>query len=364
MGFCGAVRLGLFAAFIAAVWLGDQVQGSLAQTRPSISPSQPAKVSPRKESAPTKEVGTSENRYTAGIVTGAPYSTEFAMAQEIATELASGQETGPHGEMALRVMPMVGNGGTRNILYILTRAGVDMAIAPVVLINRLAEARTFGDIRSRLVYITLLFPQELHLLARPEIRSLKDLAGKPVNLGEEGSASAVLGREVLNRLDVKINEVNLGLEAALDGMRNGQIVATLLLSGKPVNFLARYAQSDGIHFLPIPYSPPLEDDYLPSTFRHEDYPNIIRAGETIGTIGVQSALFAYNWPIRSERFGLLELFVQTFFSRFSEFVGDAHHPKWHDVNLAARLPGWQRFRPAESWLKRQSGGEAERKQGR
>ena len=354
----GAVRLGLFAAFIAAVWLGDQVQGSLAQTRPSISPSQPAKVSPRKESAPTKEVETSENRYTAGFVTGAPYSTEFAMAQEIATELASGQETGPHGEMALRVMPMVGNGGARNILYILTRAGADMAIAPVVLINRLAEARTFGDIRSRLVYITLLFPQELHLLARPEIRSLKDLAGKPVNLGEEGSASAVLGREVLNRLDVKINEVNLGLEAALDGMRNGQIDATLLLSGKPVNFLARYAQSDGIHFLPIPYSPPLEDDYLPSTFRHEDYPNIIRAGETIGTIGVQSALFAYNWPIRSERFGLLELFVQTFFSRFSEFVGDAHHPKWHDVNLAARLPGWQRFRPAESWLKRQSGGEA------
>src|SRR6516165_8590798 len=112
MGFCGAVRLGLFAAFIA-VWLGEQVQGSLAQTRPSVSPSQPAKVSPRKQSAPTKEVGTSENRYAAGFVTGAPYSTEFAMAQEIATELASGQETGPRGEMAW-VIPMVGNGGTRN----------------------------------------------------------------------------------------------------------------------------------------------------------------------------------------------------------------------------------------------------------
>jgi uncharacterized protein len=152
--------------------------------------------------------------------------------------------------------------------------------------------------------------------------------------------------------------VNLGPDAALDGMRNGQIFATLLLSGKPVNFLARYAQSDGIRFLPIPYSPVLEHDYVPSTFRHEDYPNIIAAGESVGTIAIQSALFAYNWPIRSERFRLLELFVETFFSRFSEFLGDAHHPKWREVNLAARLPGWQRFRPAERWLQRQTVGDA------
>jgi len=174
-------------------------------------------VSPRKESAPTKDLETSENRYTVGFVAGAPYSTEFAVAQELATELASGQETGPRGETALRVMPMVGNGGTRNILDILTLAGADMAIAPVVLVNRLAEARTFGNIRSRLAYITPLFLQELHVLARPEIRTLRDLAGKPVNLGEEGSAGAVLGREVLNRLDVKINEVNMGLEAGGTG---------------------------------------------------------------------------------------------------------------------------------------------------
>lgn len=358
MSVCGALRVGLFAVFVVAAWLGEQVQESLAQKRPSVSPSEPARVSPRKESAPRKEAEISENRYTAGFVTGGPQSTEFAIAQEIATVLASGQETGPHGEMALRVMPMLGNDGIRNILDILTLAGADMAITPVILANRLREARTFGDIGRKLVYITPLFSQEFHLLARPEIRSLTDLAGKPVNLGKEGSAGAVIGREVFNRLDVKISEVNVGLEAALVGMRNGQIVATLLLSGKPVNFLARYAQSDGIHFLPIPFFQALEDDYLPSTFRHEDYPNIIAAGESVDTIGIQSALFAYNWPTRSERFRLLELFVQTFFSRFSEFLVDAHHPKWREVNLSARLPEWQRFGPAERWLQRQSAGEA------
>lgn len=201
---------------------------------------------------------------------------------------------------------------------------------------------------------TFLFPQEFHLLARPEIRSLNDLAGKTVNLGEEGSAGDVLGREVLNSLGVKISEMNLGLDAALDGMRTGQIAATLLVSGKPVDFLARNAQLGGIHLLPIPFSPVLQRDYLPSTFRHQDYPNIIGTDESVDTIAVQSALFAYKWPMRSSRFRLLELFVQTFFARFPEFRGDAHHPKWREVSLAAQISGWQRFAPAERWLQRES----------
>jgi uncharacterized protein len=353
---CGAARGGFFAAFVAALLVG-QVQEALAQPGPSGSSGGPAeaRASSPKGSIPRKE--TSGNRYTAGFVTGAPQSTEFVMVQEIATTLARGQETGPHGEMALRVLPMVGSGGVRSILDVLTLAGADMAIAPVVLVDRLRDARTFGDIRSKLVYIASLHTEEFHVLARPEIGTLADLAGKPVNLGEEGSAGAVLGREVLE--DVKISEVNLDLDAALEGMRNGRIFATLLLSGKPVEpLLARNARIEGIRFLPIPYSQAFQRDYLPTTIRHEDYPNIIAAGESVDTIAIKSALFAYNWPAGSERFQLLELFVQTFFSRFPEFLGDAHHPKWREVNFAARLPGWERFRPAERWLQRQSPDEA------
>ena len=361
MSIRGAARVGLVIALIAAAWFGVQVEGSLAQTQSSDSPSESAKVPPQKESAPRKEAGISQNRYTTGLVTGAPQSTEFAIAQEIATTLATGQEAGPHGEMALRVMPMVGNDGNHNILDILTLAGADMAIAPVVLVDRLREARTFGDISGKLAYIAPLFTEEFHLLARPEIKTLTDLTGKTVNLGEEGGASAILGREVFNRLNVKIKEVNLGPDAALNRMRIGQVFATLLVSGKPVNLLARYAQPDSIHFLhflPVPASSALEHDYLPTTLSHDDYPDIIAAGERVDTIAVQTAFFTYNWPIRSERFRLLESFVQTFFSRFPEFLDDSHHPKWREVNLAARLPGWQRFGPAERWLQRPSAGEA------
>ncbi|MCP3466641.1 MULTISPECIES: TAXI family TRAP transporter solute-binding subunit [unclassified Bradyrhizobium] len=348
----------MFTAFIAAAWLGGQVQTSLAQARPSVSPSDAAKTSPRKESAPRKEAARSDP-HTTGFVTGAAQSTEFAIAQDIATTLASGQETGPHGEVALRVLPIVGNGGSRNLIDILSLAGADMAIAPVLLANRLRASGTVGDTGNKLVYITPLFVEEFHLLARSEINSVSDLVGKRVNLGEEGSAGAVLGRELLNHLEVKVSESNLALDAALEGMRKGQISATLLVSGKPVSFLARYAQGDGLHFLSIPYSKAmLEHDYLPSTLSHEDYPEIIDVPDSVDTIAIKCALFAYNWPPRSERFPLLELFVQTLFSRFPEFLGDGHHPKWREVNLAALLPGWRQFQPAERWLQQQSGGEA------
>ncbi|WP_284275439.1 TAXI family TRAP transporter solute-binding subunit [Bradyrhizobium iriomotense] len=348
----------MFTAFIAATWLGGQVQTSLAQTRPSVSPSDAAKMSPRKENAPRKEAARADP-HTTGFVTGAAQSTEFAIAQDIATTLASGQETGPHGEVALRVLPMVGNGGTRNIIDILSLAGADMAIAPVLLADRLRDSGTLGDVGNKLVYITPLFVEEFHLLARSEIQSVADLAGKRVNLGEEGSAGAVLGREVLDHLEVKVSESNLALDAALEGMRKGQISAALLVSGKPVSFLARYAPGDSLHFLSIPYSKAmLQRDYLPSTLRHEDYPEIIGVSDSVDTIAIKCALFAYNWPTRSERFPLLELFVQTLFSRFPEFLGDGHHPKWREVNLAAQLPGWRRFQPADRWLQQQSGGEA------
>src|SRR5947207_10649278 len=273
MRVCGAVRVGLFTILVAVAWLGGQVRGAVAQTRQSISPVEFPTVVPRKESAPRKEAGISANEYTAGLVTGAPQSTEFAIAEELATTLATGQETGPHGEIALRVMPLVGNGGIRNILDVLTLAGADMAIAPVVLVDRLPEARTRSDIRSKLVYIAPLFAEEFHLLARSDIARLSDLSGKRVNLGEAGSASAVLGRELLNALDIKVDEVNLGLDAALDEMRNGKISATLLVSGKPVKLLTRYTPADGIHFLPIPTSSSLQQDFLPSAFGHQDYPN-------------------------------------------------------------------------------------------
>lgn len=354
-----AAGLAFLVALVAAVLLAGP-RGVLAQSA-SSAPLNKLTVFARAPSTsgalPKKQA--SENRYTVGFVTGPPYSTEFSMVQDIAGVLAAGQETGPHGEVALRVLPMVGTGGERNIRDILSLAGADLAIAPVVLVDRLRSAWTYGDIGRKLDYITLMHTEEFHLLVRPEIKSMADLAGKTVSLGEAGSAEDVLGREVLNAEGIKVNAVNLDLDAALDQMQRGQISAALLISGKPVKaLLALNARLQGIHFLSIPYSQALEHDYLPSTLDHAAYPNIIADGKSLDTLAIQSALFVYDWPAGSPRYDLLATFTQSFFSRLPDFLKDDHHPKWREVNLAARLPGWRRFPPAQLWLDRQSMGQA------
>jgi TRAP-type uncharacterized transport system substrate-binding protein len=344
--------------FVAAMLIGQQRSATAQSARSGPVSKQTSLHTPlRNKSLPRKQA--SNNRYTVGLVTGSAYSTEFAMMQDIATVLSEGQETGPHGEMALQVLPMVGTGGERNILDVLTLANADLAIAPVVLANRIRDAKTFGDIRRKLVYITVLHTEEFHLLVRQDIRNIADLDGKTVSLGEQDSAGDVLGREVFDAAGVKINAVNLDLDAALDQLQHGQISAALVLSGKPVKpLLTLNARLQALRFLPIPYSQPLARDFLPSKLQHADYPNIIADGESVDTVAIESALFAYNWPARSQRFELLENFTQSFFSRFPELREDNHHPKWREVNLAAQLPGWERFGPAERWLDRQSMGEA------
>jgi hypothetical protein len=199
------------------------------------------------------------------------------------------------------------------------------------------------------VYITPLFTEEFHVIARPQIRTLTDLAGKPVNLGEADGAAAVLGREVLNRLGIRITEVNVDLTAAIDSMRGGQLSASVLISGKPVKWLGTLPSAEGFHLLAIPYSPALQD-FLPSSLDHGDYPNLVDGGRAIDTISVRSVLMAYNWPTRSERFRLLESLVSTLFSRLSEFQTAPHHPKWREINLAITLSPWRRFPPAERWV--------------
>jgi len=356
---CVAAEIFVLVAFVAALLLGGPKFASAQSESPaSLSEQASLHASPRNNRGlPRKQA--SDNRYTVGLLTGPAYSTEFSMMQDIATVLAKGQETGPHGETALQVLPMVGTGGDRNILDVLTLANADLAIAPVVLANRLRDAKTFGDIRRKLVYITLLHTEEFHLLVRQDIKNISDLDGKTVSLGEQSGAGDELGREVFDAAGVKVNAVNLDLDAALDQMQRGQISAALVLSGKPIKpLLALNARLQALRFLPIPYSQGLQRDFLPSKLQHADYPNIIADGESVDTVAVEAALFAYNWPARSRRYDLLENFTQSFFTRFPELHGDGHHPKWREVNLAAQLPGWERFGPAERWLDRQSMGEA------
>ena len=339
-------RTVLSAVLLMAVCMAQLIPGATAQTSP-----RERGANATNETRPLKKAGSPHDRYTTGIVTGDPRGTEFAAASEIATLITAGQETGPHGELAVGVTPMVGDGGLQNIRDVLTLPEADMSIVPAALLNR-APALGLGDVRKLIVYIAPLYVEEFHLLVPIWVQNISDLAGKIVSLGVRNSAGAILGGEIFERLGVKVNLVNLDQSGAMSAMKAGDIAAVLVLSSKPVDSLASYSNlEDGFHLIAIPFLPELGKDFLPVTLTHDDYPNLI--DYKVNTIGARLVLVAYNWPKGSDRYRLLDSFVRILFSRFSELKDGPHYPKWWEVNLAATLPGWSRFTPAQRWLDQQ-----------
>jgi hypothetical protein len=107
-----------------------------------------------------------------------------------------------------------------------------------------------------------------------------------------------------------------------------------------------------VQFVPVPLNADVLGTYLPAAFTAEDYPGLVPAGQQIDTIAVGTILAAANLPPDSERYRNMVNFVDVFFTQFSKFQENPRHPKWREVNLAADLPGWRRFGPAQEWLRR------------
>ncbi|WP_336486194.1 TAXI family TRAP transporter solute-binding subunit [Methylobacterium nigriterrae] len=283
-----------------------------------------------------------ERVQTVTLVAGEPGST----ALDIAADMASALD-----DERLRVAVLLGRGGERNITDVLRTRGVDMG---VIATADLRQAEQSG-VNKRVVYIAKLNNAELHILTRREIRHITDLDGQAINLGEVDSSTQTVARAVLNHLGIRFTEANLGQREATAQLKAGGLVASFFLTGKPASLYGESHRGSGLHFLSVPYEPGLGDAYYPATLDREDYPDLIAEGESVDTVAVASALVAFDWPEASERYRRLQAFTVALFDRFERLREPGRHAKWREVNLAAILPGWRRFKPAQEALDRRAG---------
>ena len=285
------------------------------------------------------------NKNTVSIISGSPGSdaTYLQVAYDLAAVLNDGEN--------LRVLPVVGVGGSQNIRDVRALKGIDIGLTQVSILNNFRRANEILGLNDdKIVYVAKLFNLEMHLVGRPGIRSIEQLKGQKVNLDELGSGTNYSMRDVFKRLSIEIQEVNMTQFQALEKVKSGEIAATVLVAGKPTLSMSRLRLSDGFKFVPIPYAKQLTPDFLPTELTHDDYPDMIPAGQTVETIADGAILIAYNWPKNTDRYRRVETFINTFFPRIGEFGQPPHHVKWREVNLAATLAGWTRLESAEVWL--------------
>jgi uncharacterized protein len=282
------------------------------------------------------------NANTITIVSGSPSLAYFAFAYDLATVLNNGDD--------LRILPVVSQGAFQNIRDVRYLHGVDLGFAQTNILGYYRRTGEIPDIADKLVYIAKLCNEEIHVIVRSDITSLQQLRDRKVNFNTPGSGTQLSAHDIFGRLKIPVEEVNYRQNDGLEKLKNGEIAATVLTSGKPSDVVTPLKASDGYRILPIPWSDAMPSDYLPATLTHEDYPNLIAPSETVETIASGTILFAYNWPKDSDRYRRIDKFVNAFFSRLVELQRPPRHPKWHDTNLAATFPGWKRFEGAEEWL--------------
>jgi TRAP transporter TAXI family solute receptor len=285
------------------------------------------------------------NENVVTIMAGSPSGTDLAIVQDIAEVLDDGER--------LRVLPMVGKGPEQNIKDVMFLRGVDMGVTQANLLKHFDKTGELGpNLKGQIAYIAKLFNEELHILVRPEVNDIHELNGKFVNFGAAGSGAEITGRLIFAALGVDAQEVHLSDTDAIQKLKDGDIDATIAVTGKPAPALASIKETSGLKLLAVPYAKGLEDEYYPATFTHDDYPALVPSGGRVDTLSVCAVLVSFNWSGDSVRYGKIAKFVERFFANFDSFLKSPRHPKWREVNFAATLEGWKRSPLAQSWIDR------------
>jgi TRAP-type uncharacterized transport system substrate-binding protein len=251
-----------------------------------------------------------------------------------------------------RVLPVVGKGALQNLTDLRLLRGIDMAILQIDVLDYARQQNLLPGIEYWTTYITKLYNEEFHLLARRDIKSISDLANQKVNADLRGAGTAITAARLFDLLKIPVTTTNDDQEVALDKLRRGEIAALAFVAGKPAPIFREVNGNDGLHFQAIPLNPTVTATYVPTRLTAADYPSLVPQDQTVDTVAVGTVLAAANLQLGSERYRNLVNFVEAFFTGFQSLLDPGHHPKWREVSITAELPGWRRFPPAEQWLQR------------
>jgi TRAP-type uncharacterized transport system substrate-binding protein len=282
------------------------------------------------------------NAHTVSVISGTPGGTYFRMASDMAFVLDAED---------LRVLPMLGKGAGQNAYDIRFLKGVDLGFVRTDTLNQLRDDKRLKNIERHINYVAKLFNDELHVIANRDVKDIRELEGRRVSFDVKGSGTDYTGRSMFRLLGVNVDAVNVDQPTALELLKKGELTAVVSVAAKPVAVIANFDPGDQFHFVPVPYTEAIADKYVPAFLTRAAYPRFVQSDENVKTLAVGTVLGVYNWPPGSEKHKRIARFVNAFFSKIDQFQAPQRHPKWREVNIAAEVPGWTRFRPAQEWLK-------------
>src|SRR5437667_11960494 len=101
-----------------------------------------------------------------------------------------------------RVLPVIGKGALQNITDLKLLRGIDMAILQTDVLDYARQQNLFPGVENWASYISKLYNEEFHLLARQDIKSVADLANQRVNVDLRGAGTAITATRLFDLLSI------------------------------------------------------------------------------------------------------------------------------------------------------------------
>ncbi len=187
-----------------------------------------------------------------------------------------------------------------------------------------------------------LYAEDVHIVVRAEspIKTLHDLKGKRVALGEPESGTLADARLVLDAAGISECELKaeyLRLSEAADGLAQGRIDAFFLVGGYPVPAITDIAAMVPTRLLPVPHDvgerlrhkyPFFSTDVIPGG----SYPGMDDDTVTLSTVAL--------WIVRDDvDAGLVYAITKALWSDTTKRLLEAAHPVGRRIRLANALDG-------------------------
>lgn len=284
---------------------------------------------------------------TLGMVTGPRTGTYIAIGRDIA-------DAAKAAGLSIQIKPS--DGSIDNIRRINSRENAALGIVQSDVLGFMGRSRNPETMRmaEHLRMILPLYHEEVHILARKEIRQLSDLTGKRVVIGEDGSGHMLTAINLFAMMGVTPKKILRksppeGVLALLDK----QVDAVFFVGGKPVklfknlealkekdNTKYQFLLSD-IHFLPLK-EPRMLEEYQVAEITPQDYAFV---GEAVPTIAVTAVLVTYDFSgggkRQKARCQQLRTLADVLRKQLPELQAKGH-PKWREVRLDEAPPIWQK----------------------
>lgn len=199
------------------------------------------------------------------------------------------------------------------------------------------ERLALSEMVEKIQLVYPLYIEEVHILARDDIRSLSDLSGKIVSVGQAGSGTFITAEQLFRRAGIAIDAEQSAPETALRDLRDGYIDAMVYVVGQPAAFFQDgVGAGDGLHLVPVD-DPALLEVYDSARIEPSSYAWLPAA---VSTVGVRSLLVAYAYE--GENCGLIGRLSAAIAADIDRLRREGH-PKWAGVALDARVADWEPY---------------------